>query len=262
MTCEQIQQRLLACQDPRRPTDEIQYHLAACPACRQWQVRLVEIERHVPFLPVEPAPVPEPLLRQVLGKGAASTAGTTGNLGDGLWLRLAGVGRTRWRLAAGVAAALVWAALGLWLFHDQPGPAPVAHRPLGPDQLVTSLMAHDLGLAEAQTPAERLKLLAQLADDLRAESKNLAGSPQAADVLEELASQYRVVVEDGVVQRARKLRPKDRPSVLAPIAKQLERARTDAETFAHEVPTAASAFRTIADAAKDGSGQLQGLLRE
>jgi hypothetical protein len=206
--------------------------------------------------------VPETLLRQVRGEPAGASAGTSAGARGALLLRITGAARTRWRLVAGVAAGLVWAAAGWWLLHNQPGPIPSAPQPLGPDRLVASLMSRDLGLAAAQTPAERLNLLAQLADDLRAETGKLAGSPQAADVLEELASQYRVVVEDGVVQRARQLRLKDRPAVLKPIAKQLDEARTDADSLAHDNPAAASAFRAIADAAGHGSGQLQGLLRE
>ena len=52
MNCENIQHELLGSESPDRPTADIQAHLDGCPACRDWQHRLVQIELNIPRLHV------------------------------------------------------------------------------------------------------------------------------------------------------------------------------------------------------------------
>jgi hypothetical protein len=51
-----VRHRLLSATHPDRPSGRVNAHLAECAACREWQARLVQVERTVPCLPV-PVPV-------------------------------------------------------------------------------------------------------------------------------------------------------------------------------------------------------------
>ena len=74
MKCQAAQRRLLEAEDPALPPEKVRHHLAACPACRQWQRRLVQVERHVPLLPVPAGSGPPADLLQRLERAASQPA--------------------------------------------------------------------------------------------------------------------------------------------------------------------------------------------
>src|SRR5262245_27768578 len=49
--CEITQRQMLALTDPDHPPTSVQAHLDGCPACRDWQKHIVQIDRSVPLLP-------------------------------------------------------------------------------------------------------------------------------------------------------------------------------------------------------------------
>ena len=73
MNCTTIQRRLLAAEQPDRPAAEVKSHLAECPACRAWHRRLVQLERHIPLLPVPPSEGKAELLHHLLRAGSRET---------------------------------------------------------------------------------------------------------------------------------------------------------------------------------------------
>jgi hypothetical protein len=275
MNCTVIQRRLLESERPGSPPAELEEHLAVCLSCQKWQQRLVQLEHHVPVLPIPVTSARATLLGQIAAlpvkqKSQAQESKDSGQHAN----RQAAPVRSRvpdlsvprrWgSLAAGAAAAVLLLGLSWWMLQ---GPGGTAMQDASkknaavPDPLLACLLQRDLRLAEAKTTRERVEVLAGLADDLNAETQNLARTADADD-LQELARQYQRVVEDGVVLRARDLPARERLQVLHPIAARLARAGHDAESLAMEVPSAAGPLHRIADAARAGDGQLRGLLQE
>jgi hypothetical protein len=202
--------------------------------------------------------------------------------------RLAG----RWREAGiGLAAAVVLVACGLWLGNhlaqapavdngyasqqvqsDQPSrtkppltnPFDGKNSKQAPPRgktLMAKVMECDLKLAEAQTPADRVTALAELAAVLQKETTLLSKSAGTAE-LNKLAGLYKQVIQDGVVPRARELPMEQRKDVLSVVAVQLGEARREAEQLALSTPRSAEALQTIAAAARDGDAQLRELMQE
>ena len=52
MNCDIAQRRLMSIEDPAQVPADLRAHLASCGSCRDWQGHLVQLERHIPFLPV------------------------------------------------------------------------------------------------------------------------------------------------------------------------------------------------------------------
>jgi hypothetical protein len=250
MNCEALQRRLLKAERPTRLPAQVQAHLAECPACREWQRQLVQLEEYVGRLPV-PASTAKAELVRLLSARPAATAGS-------------GAARSwSWRLPAGLAAAVLLLAIGSGLLYLlRPAPPPpnkprVANRPL-----LDNLLERDLRLATAAAQRERVEALADLADDLQGETRELALEPEATD-LETLSELYGRVVREGIIIRAQALPVAQRREVLGPIADRLVKAGKAAEMLAQDVPSdSAKSLKSIALAADDGSRELQALLRE
>jgi hypothetical protein len=273
MKCKHCQRRLFRTEDPGEPTADVAAHLAGCSACRELQRRLVQLETHVPRLPVPASTRMSLLQARILSEPVP---------------RPVPVARSRKRtwqwLAIGAAAAVILIACGVWvgdaLWQALQGPGQVAEGPgkddrqrdgdkgqkTAPDYkkpadntLVGRVIACDLRLARAVTPRQRVEALADLADSLQGECRALAQADGTKE-LEKLARLYSKVVRDAVVPRSRTLPAGQRREVLAPIVIRLARARQDAERLAHQSPASARPLRALAATAREAELQLQGLL--
>lgn len=208
MNCEKIQEELLGSERPERPSADVLAHLDTCSACREYQGRLVQIERnvcrvHVPgsatrdaflldlVLPDNPSEdTPLPPTRPVAAPVAPP--------GPVVRLSLATVKRPEkrsvkemaweWRygLGAAAAAALLFAFAGIVYHnaHRQRTGAPPVARAAQPatDPLVASLMQRNLTLVGADKADDRADALTRMADDLGRESQALAQAPDSQEL--------------------------------------------------------------------------------
>ena len=133
--------------------------------------------------------------------------------------------------------------------------------PEPPKTLLAVLLASNLGLAEAETPRERVEELAKIARALYGEAPKLARAA-APKEMEKLATLYARVIREGVVPRARSLPREERRTALGAIAGELARAGQEAEELAKTAPGTAASLRALAAAARDGDAQLRGLMGE
>lgn len=271
MNCPTIQNQLLILEDPGQPTAEIRDHLQDCAACRRWQQRLLQIERHVPGLPVPASQNRDVMIRQFLTETSQPANGTAAGehaLPPILSLENATaplaklIPRYRLYAALAVAAALFLLIFdGLMLLRPDHA-ASQARKKLSQDPFLASLLERDLRLAKAQTPRKRLETLVDLADDLQGQTRKLIRRAAAED-LQNLAELFAQVVDEGIVRGAGSLPAADRPQVLGAAAERLTRAGQDADRLALEVgDDSAESLRLIAKAAQHGGDQLRTLMRE
>jgi hypothetical protein len=258
MNCQLCQRHLLSCERLDSQPPEVAGHLAECHDCRQWQARLLLIESHVPLLPLPLSQRKEQFLRDFAeGKTILPMTPTP------KWSR-----RQILTLATGVAAAIALVACGIIMVQtlsrtdrrplaktNHPGPR------ITDNSLAGRLLELDLRLAETDSLRERVETLAQVADNIHVESRDLARIAKAKD-LDSLARLYSLVVQEGIVARARNLPADERRETLDPIADQLARTRREAEALAEQAPETARPLLVIAAAASTGDRQLRDLLKE
>lgn len=278
MNCQTTRSRLLASEDPARPAAEVQGHLAACPACRQWQARLAGMERSVCRLAVpRSAAARAALVQRILHGPDTATAAANAPidlspLGHriGAPLSLTPLPGRRpaprkpsrsWRPAAyaGLAAAaamLVLVAGWQALTGRRPGPVVREILPQPPhDQLVEHLVKRDLSLAEAGTAVDRVRALADLAEDLREVTRALVHTARSEDLMD-LARLYERVVRQGVAERAKAVTAAERATALGPVADKLRQAGGEFDALARDLPAIADPFQLMAAAAKEVGRQL------
>jgi hypothetical protein len=258
MNCQQCQRHLLSCERLDSQPPDVAGHLTECQDCRQWQRRLLQIESHVPSLPLPLSQGKEQFVQNFLEDRLILPVRPV------RWSR-----RQRWTLITGVAAAVVLVVCGIALLQalSPPDRQPMARtQPKGPrisdKTLAGKVLELDLRLAEAESPRRRVETLAQLAENLHSESRALARVAEAKD-LDALARLYSMVVRDGIIARARSIPAEERRDTLDAIAEQLARTRRDAENLAQDArPGAAKPLLVIAAAAQTGDRQLRDLMKE
>jgi hypothetical protein len=275
---------LLGNEKPDRVSADLAAHLKNCAACRKWQRRLVHLERNVGLLPVPAAPrgkaafVSQFLageLQPASAEQEISVKSLNGTTSVQVWRfeKLAAALRStlhapratlnsfpapaRRRIAAVLAASLLFLAFGLW----SSGPSgPFTPKP--PDPLLASMVERDLRLAAAKLPGERVETLADLADDLQGSTRNLINDGQPEDLIA-LAQLYQQVVHDGIVAQAQALPPEERARLLEGIAKRLVDAAEEAERQAKVLPESSKIpLIIIARAAREGDRSLRSIMRE
>jgi hypothetical protein len=258
MNCQTLQHRLLELERPDRPPPDVQVHLGECPACRAWQRQLFWMEQQVPFLPVPPTTAKANVLRQVLTgmvePGSPPLALMRRQPGELPGQRRAR-GVRKLAVAVSLAAGLVLVTLALWGMQG-PKKVPPPKRPES-DELVKKLLQHDMGLARATTPGERLERLAELADSLEESTRALAPAGKAED-LDKLAALYGQVVEDGLITQAQALTDKERAAVVEKIVSRLDRA-AKADEQVPGGPSATPPLQAIAQKARAARERLQHL---
>jgi hypothetical protein len=265
MNCTQCQRQLL--EENLGP--EVEAHLAECMACRQWHKLLLQVESQVPLLPVPASPRKVQLQEQLMHRMTplpetmplyVPTPPSRPFIHIP-WRKLAVAG-------GGLAAAGVLIACGIFLGNmlSPPGNQKqlvVQLKNKEKDKtLAANLLELDMQLAQADNTRERVETLAKLAQNLEGESRSLAQVARPKD-LHTLAKLYSKVVEEGLVQRARKLPAAERRQVLDPILGQLMVAKKEAEEMAQKAPAErAVPFQVIAAAARNGDLQLRKLMEE
>lgn len=300
MNCRSTQNQLLILEDPDRPSAEVREHLEECESCRQWQERLLQLERHIPCLPVPASRNRDALIRQFLdgsSRPANGTVGVEGGPDIPVWPGAARTGMSvppggmsvppgrpvpppilslenaraplarlipRYRLYAALAVAAALFLLvfdGLMLLKPDEAATKARKRP-GQDPFLASLLDRDLRLAKAQTPRKRLEALVDLADDLQGQTRRLVRGAEVED-LHELARLFEQVVDEGIVRGAVVLPAEQRAAIVPAAADRLTRAGRDAGRLAQEAPDgSAGALRLIAAAAQHGGERLRALMRE
>jgi hypothetical protein len=133
MNCEEIQDRILAADDPRRLGAELDAHVASCPACGAFVRRLVAIETAAARLPVEGSQAAKAaVLRRVRAE------------------ELRPARRLLLRPVWGLVAAMLVVGIGLGIYLARPATASAS--------VVDQLVDWNLELADASGPAERQQL--------------------------------------------------------------------------------------------------------
>src|SRR5262245_36293616 len=63
--CDAVQRQMLALTDPEHPPTSVQAHLDGCAGCREWQKRVVQVDRAVPLLSYPKSEAKSALLQQL-----------------------------------------------------------------------------------------------------------------------------------------------------------------------------------------------------
>jgi hypothetical protein len=174
------------------------------------------------------------------------------------------------RYAAGAVAATILLAIFGWMVIRAPHPPGVIEPQTphsSPDPLLASIVRQDLRLAKVDEPAERLLVLADLADDLSGEVKKLAPVPEAKGVLDDLVKRYEEVVRSGLLGVANKLPAQDRDELLNKIGERLHVAGREAEELGERlssrIPNSSrEALRRLTKVANEADERLRDLRTE
>lgn len=259
MSCRTFQQLLLTSERPEQPDADVRAHLAGCAACRAVQRRLAEAEQRIPLLPVPPSSRRDLFLQQIR-QGTVLPAPTTVTPSE-LWLGAYRPppkerGLQKLAVSLALAASLALFALAWWAWPHRAPDKLVADPPL-----VVRQKDRDHRLAQAQSPRERVKVLAKLARDLHREALELASRSNQED-LQVVALFYSEVVRDNLVEHARELPANDRP-ILKDVMQHLMYVESELGGLAAGgmEPNAAARLREIAQAAHVCYDQLNELLR-
>ena len=300
MNCQHCQRRLMSIEKPAYAEPLVAAHLTECASCREFQRLLLRVEANVRRVPVPPSRKKARFLERVRGQHVQALPGplaaatpTPAGPPAAPPVPAARMRPRAW--VALVAAAVVLVVFGLWLGNQvalfimrpdgssqhqakaddpapkgRPDPFKQPETKKTPDDvkappLVSRLLECDLKLAEAETPRQRVLALAELADVLQQETRDLSRSKKLPkEDFDKLAKLYKQVVHDGIVPRARELPMDDRRDLLQAVAQQLTKTHASAEQLAKTAPQApaAEALRVIALAAHDGDAQLRGLMQQ
>jgi hypothetical protein len=274
MNCDVVQRLVLGCESPDRPSADAAAHLADCAACREWLVRLLQMERAVPYLPVPPAEAARSaLMRRILSRAPGKKKEPVAEkhrpsiaMVVGSWImdpHASPRRRVAAGLVAGVAAALLLFITG-WLIwdgdqHDSATQARATPARIPADKLVADLHRFGIHEPEGKVGPERVTAMAAAAEVLRTRAAERSG---ADDELVALAQLYSRVVEEGVVKTAEGLSAADRRAILGSIAADLYRADSEWHRLSQQTglaPAAKDALAKAALAAHNGHARLREL---
>lgn len=258
MNCTVIQRRLLLAEQPEQPPAEIKSHLAQCPACRAWHLRLVQMELLIPQLPVSPSTAKTQFLERMKEESGRTKQNALVHPSS-FTLRpfKKERGLRKLSVAFAMAASLLVFALAWWSWPHNP--------PRAPDlsQIEQAKLEQRLGGSLlVDTPKERILRLAKLAEEVHGEARELLDNNER---LEQCAKFYSRVVGQHLIEQARQLPLEDRQAVLADIALRLAAAESEAARFETQcriaAPQAAAAFHRIALASQKGERDLRALMK-
>jgi len=158
-----------------------------------------------------------------------------------------------------VAATLLIATVAYFSLR---GSKPQDRPSLPADPLLDNLVRLNVELARAQTPADSVKVIVRMADELNLEMREIARADATGDNMQALEGMYRRVVLKALVEQAGKVERSQREAVLGSVAKSLARAGDQAEQTAKEAPEhSAAALREAADTARQGTREMHRLIR-
>jgi hypothetical protein len=246
MNCEVVQRQLLSGESPDSPTAAASAHLADCAACREWLMRLVQVERALPFLPVPPAEAARSaLMRRILSQKEGNAPEVKNRrrpsvamvLGSWIMDRHSSPRRrVAAGLVAGVAAALLLFIVSWIVWYGGTARDTVAYdTPRVPsDQLLADLGRAGIHTADGKVGGERIQAMATVAGQLHDKCPGLAKSGDFTELIEK-AQLYVRVVDDGIVKTAEGMTSEDRRAIfnsIASIAKDLGNAESQWKSLA------------------------------
>jgi hypothetical protein len=131
---------------------------------------------------------------------------------------------------------------------------------LPPDPMLDNLVKLNVELAKTQTPAERVEVLAKVADELSQEMRDIARADPKGDEMQALLDMYRKVIVNGLVAQAeqmKSLEPDVREKALKGVVDRLAKAGQKAEQMAAESPEhSADRLRQAAALAREGTKSI------
>lgn len=258
MNCTVIQRRLLLAEQPEHPPAEIKSHLAQCPTCRAWYRRLVQMERLIPQLPVPVSTAKELFLERMKDEGRSLRQNALVQPSSfALHPFKKERGLRKLSVAFAMAASLLVFALAWWSWpHNPPVPPDLAR--IEQAKLEQRLS----GSLLVDTPKERVLRLAQLAEQVHDEARQLVDNSER---VEQWAIFYSRIVGQHLIEHARQLPPEDQQAVLPDIALRLAKAESEATRFETQckaaAPRSAAAFHHIALASQKGERDLRALMK-
>ncbi len=255
MNCDAARRRLLAEEQPDRPTDDdVRRHVAVCAACRALGRRLALVERQLPRLRVPASSAKSAFVRRFLRAGGpvvkrVPLPWTTPPRQRGL---------QKLSLAVAIAAVLAVFTLGWWTWPRVPAPAPHP----APAWVAEIYKERD-GIRALPEPRDRVERLTALAAKLHDQARALTRDGDAAN-LARLAKVYRELVGGDLMDHARALPAAQRADALGGARDELIRAESDFTRAAADASQAGSStagpLQELARAARDGKQNLQTLL--
>ncbi|MCI0703495.1 MAG: hypothetical protein L0241_20640 [Planctomycetia bacterium] len=267
MDCQAVQNLILGLPDPRELSPTLRAHVLECQACSAWAKQAARLESLLAQLPVPPAPSEkkEAMLEELTSSGPVITRVPTVRPDHtGVWLDAAGrVLRKNTAYIGGLAAAILLVIGIYWLWPNKQTP-PVAEATQD-HPLLKNLVAHDIALARASTPAKRFEILGGMADDLAVETRGMARIA-SADELKRMAGWYQKVVNEGIIQQAKDeanrhmMTDAEKKNVFGALAAKLETDANEAERMMAESPQEAQpALKRMAETAREGHKTLRTL---
>ena len=256
MRCTSVQSRLLALPDPAVVPGALQAHLNTCPACQAWHRGLVAVEAALPLLPVPASDgrAKAALLEKLRETRVVPTLAVSRAVEERESFRDRAL---RWGPAIAVAATVL---LGTFAFLSLGGKPTPEVAQLPPDPLLDRMVKHNVALASADTPTQRVETLVQLAGELHPEMLDLA-MIETGDGLKNLHILFSDVV-GGVKEQAAEVNGPQRTAVLTRVAEQLDEVGQKAEAaFAQARPQARRPFRDSAATARDGSRKIRDIIQ-
>lgn len=277
MNCSSLRNRLLALPDPTAVSDSVATHLESCASCQAWHRVLIQVEHAVASVAVPQSdgkkkrellaqfrtakankpkskvavslPVPIAVEHAArTSKSPVSPAAHRMPLGE----RLARM----WPVGL-VAAALLVGAL-VWTLGKKTPETAMAKVPADP--MLKEVVSAKVDLDRAHTGADRIKVLAKLADTIHEEARTL--SKVTPDEMNSLAAMYRKVVEEALIPQARSLNADERKATLPAYVQRLAEAQQLANRLVTESPVASGrALSEIAEVAEAGRIELAKLIQ-
>jgi hypothetical protein len=262
MSCEVTRRQLLTADRPDRPPSVLRPHLAECPACRDWLRNLVDMEARVPYLPVPPSDAAKARLLKQLHEAPLVPESLRVVAPELPFMPPKERGLRKLAVALTLAAAVVLFAVGLSLWPQHTSSPEIAPTRTSADALKWMKDRRTLRLAKAETPRQKVEVLAEFADDLLRETHDPDALP-TLERLELLAKVYEETVREKLLEQARTVLPADRRVLLPRLAGELGRTESEFSKLAAVAPEASAVhLRKIARAAHESDQELRKLAGE
>lgn len=261
MNCQAVQNQIIALPDSRQLPAALRDHVVGCGACQAWARRAARLEGLLAQLPVPPAPAEkkeamigdlmaaEPVIRPMAVPATRPGFATVA----GRFLR-------RNATYAGGLAAAVLVTVGVGWYMSRPAAVKPELVETQKHPLLEKMVARNVAMARAESPAQRLDVLGGMADEIAGEARGVARVASPAE-LKDLAHWYDTVVKSGLVKQAKELplsmNAAEKRRLLDPLAARLSADAAAAEKLAGEAPPDAQpTLKRMADTARDGARVL------
>lgn len=267
MNCQAVQNQILMLPDPRELSPALREHVRACAACQEWAQHAARLETMLERLPAPPAP--EQKKEMMIGElmQADPVIYPMPKLATQPSYGLLAVRFLRRNVAyAGGLAAAILVAVGVYSWLARPSTVQPEIVKVEKYPLLEKMVAHDIALTRAKTSVDRLEILNRMADDLSANTRDMARIASGPE-LKQMAGWYDKTVTTGMMEQANKLPNSmsmaEKKKLLESYAAKLNANATAAETLAREAPPDAQpALNLIADSARKGEKSLRATARE